>query len=185
MKKSMLRTVLIAVAILAAPVTVFAGGAGETREITQREDGYRQVIIANNNTKFAWKLAGDSVYFELSAPAAGWVAIGLNPTFVMEKADFLIAYVDASGVKARDDFGISAFSHRSDLTLGGTDDFSDLSGVEENGITMVRFSRKLNSGDKFDSVIDPETEQVILLAFSNTDDFTSYHVWKTKLKIKL
>lgn len=136
--------------------------------------------------EFAWKVADDTLHVKLTARTTGWVGIGFNPVKYMEGADYIIGYVKRGKVTLRDDYGDSARNHKSDEKLGGTDDVTLVSGEEKGRSTTLEFSLPLNSGDTYDSVLDPEGETVVLLAYGGKrDSFRSKHKFRTTLKVNL
>lgn len=136
--------------------------------------------------KFAWKVADDSLHVKLTARTTGWVGIGFNPVKNMEGANYIIGYVKRGKVTLRDDYGDSARSHEEDTKSGGTDDVTLVAGEEKGGSTTLEFSLPLNSGDTYDSVLEPEGETVVLLAYGGKrDSFRGKHKFRTSLKVNL
>lgn len=135
---------------------------------------------------FAWKVDGENLNVKLSAKTTGWVGIGFNPTDQMQGADYVLGYVKKGKVSLRDDYGDSKRAHKSDEKLGGTSDVTMIGGEEKGGMTTVEFTIPLNSGDKYDSVIDPAAETVVLLAYGGKrDSFTSKHKKRKSIKVNL
>jgi len=136
--------------------------------------------------EFAWKVADDRLHIKLTARTTGWVGIGFNPVEYMEGANYIIGYVKRGKVTLRDDYGDSARNHNSDEKLGGTDDVTLVSGEEKGRSTTLEFSLPLDSGDKYDSVLEPEGETVVLLAYGGKrDSFRGKHKFRTDLKVNL
>lgn len=136
---------------------------------------------------FEWE--ADSTYLNvtLSAETTGWIALGLDPSFAMEDANFIIGYVKEDSIYIRDDYGNTAHSHLSDVSGGGEDNIMNESGTEVNGVTTISFSIPLNSGDSHDRPLEIGKSYKILLAHGEdgADDFDSYHKKRTSLNIKL
>jgi len=122
-----------------------------------------------------WTIRDDEIFIGLRCPSRGWVALGLGGQGPMMKdADILIAYVDAEGVHAQDNFANDFASHVADIQLGGRDDILESAGTETGQGTVVELRRKLDTGDPYDQRIVPGKLRV-LLAHADADDFTSYH----------
>jgi hypothetical protein len=134
-----------------------------------------------------WRVQGDRLNVVLSAATTGWVAVGFKPGNGMKNADFLIGYVDGSGAKIRDDFGVSAIAHRDDESLGGKSDIQDPQGSEQGGRTELRFSIPLRSGDRYDQPLAAGEEVRILLAHgpSGADNYNAYHASRGDARIRL
>ena len=127
---------------------------------------------------------GEYLDIKISAECKGWIAIGIDPESAMKGADFILGYVKDGKVYTSDEYGISRTSHKSDKSLGGNDDIKNATGKEDNGVTEISFSIPLNSKDKYDGKISKGSHE-ILLACSNSDNFTSKHFKKTKLEIEI
>ena len=135
---------------------------------------------------FAWKVDGENLNVKLSAETTGWVGIGFNPTDQMQGADYILGYVKKNKVSLRDDYGDSQRNHRSDEKLGGESNVTMVGGEEKGGMTTLEFSIPLNSGDKYDTVIDPTAETVVLLAYgAGRDSFRSKHKARKTIKVNL
>jgi hypothetical protein len=135
---------------------------------------------------FAWKVTESDLFIKISGKTTGWVGIGFNPEDQMKGANYIIGYVKGDEVELRNDYGDTERSHKADEELGGTSDVTVIGGEEKGGITTLEFSIPLDSGDKFDTVIDPQGETVIHLAFGGKrDSFISKHQFRTTLTVNL
>lgn len=135
---------------------------------------------------FAWKAADGNLHVKLTAPTTGWVGIGFNPTEGMKGANYILGYVKDGKVELRDDYGDSERNHNEDVKLGGTSDLTVIGGEEKGNNTIVEFSIPLNSGDKYDSVLNPEEDTVVLLAFGGSrDSMRSKHKYRGILNVNL
>ena len=135
---------------------------------------------------FAWSVADKNLNVKISGKTKGWVGIGFNPTDQMEGANYILGYVKGGKAKVRDDYGDSKRNHKSDKKLGGTSDVTLVGGEEKGGNTTIEFTIPLNSTDKYDSVLDPNGETVVLLAYgSGRDSFTSKHKMRASIKVNL
>lgn len=135
---------------------------------------------------FAWKIDAENMHIKLSAPTTGWVGIGFNPTKMMEGANYILGYVKDGKVKLRDDYGDSQRNHKEDKRLGGTTDLTVVGGEEQGENTTLEFTIPLNSGDEYDTVIDPNGNTVVLLAYGGKrDSFRSKHKYRETININL
>ncbi len=139
---------------------------------------------------FTWQQdPDDSNYLlvTLTAPTTGWVAVGFQPTAFMKDANLIIGYVDSGTPHLRDDFGTGQVTHASDVSLGGTDDASLLSGNESEGETVLEFRMPLNSGDAYDAVLSMGDSHTFIFAYGadGADDFTSAHIWVESASFEL
>ena len=145
-------------------------------------DGWDSVTVSN--ITFKWQFHGDTLEVELSAPASGWVAVGFGATKAMKDANIIIGYVSNGQTFIRDDFGVSSTSHKADTDLGGTNDIIEYSGTEANGTTTLKFKIPANSGDKYDVAITKGQSYKVILGYSNSDDFTSFHAKVTSTTVQ-
>jgi DOMON domain-containing protein len=135
---------------------------------------------------FAWKIQQQKLYVRLTAPTTGWVAIGFNPTYRMQDANFVMGYVKKGKVKVTDAFGVRPKEHINDTAMKGTNNITDVSGSETGKNTTIEFAIPMDSGDAADKRLTADEYTDVLLAFAKKkDNFTSRHRFRTSLKINL
>jgi len=124
-----------------------------------------------------YRVLADAATLEakLTGQTTGWVAVGFNPTSVMQNANFIIGYVSGTNAQIRDDWGTSNTSHASDTSLGGTSNVSLTTGTESGGSTMLHFTIPLNSGDQYDRPLAVNQSYQIILARGTADNYTGMH----------
>ncbi len=169
--------VLVAVLPFAGCGSDASGPSGDPVWMEKTVDGFT----------LGW-LAGDSILqMELTGPTTGWVAAGLDPSFMMQDADFIIGYVAGSTAFARDDWGNAPTSHRADTLMGGTDDILTLGGSEAAGATTIAFSIPMDSGDPYDKALERGASYTVILARGPdaADDFSTQHEFVTTTTIQL
>jgi hypothetical protein len=121
---------------------------------------------------FKWKINGGNLDCEVSAQTAGWVAVGFNSTASMSGADFIVGYVTgASAVTVRDEHG-TGHTHALDAVQHI---LSGATGTESGGVTTIKFSIPLNSGDADDFALTKGASVVVLFAYGTTDNPTLQH----------
>lgn len=134
---------------------------------------------------FTWRVDGDRLRIALTGPTDGWIAIGFLPTRMMKDADIHIGYVDGVTVVMTDQFGTGITSHASDEELGGASHIADLAGEETDGVTTIRYSIPLDSGDEYDQTLTPGETIPVILAWGRSDDTRSPHRERTRIEITL
>ena len=145
--------------------------------------GYNE--ITKSKITLEWKVDGPNLEVILTAPTKGWVAVAFDPSSMMKDANFIIGYVDGDEVVVRDDFGTYFTAHAPDDSLGGSTDVKVIEGNETKKETMISFIIPLNSGDEYDKVLEEGVTHLVLIAFSDKDDFTVRHRKRVKVKITL
>ena len=93
----------------------------------------------------------------------------------MKWGDIILAAVYPNGTlsisdRYAQDVGLPAL----DTDIGGSNNLIDYSGFEEEGLTVVRFSRKLDTSDPKDTKIHPGLVE-LMFAFHPTSDIFVYH----------
>lgn len=120
---------------------------------------------------------GQNLECDLSAQTTGWVAVGFNQTDMMLDANIIIGYVSGGVTNIRDDFGNRSGAHSSDISLGGTNDVTLLSGEELAGRTTLRFTIPLSTPDVYDRPLSIGSSYPIILArgSNSADNYTGSH----------
>lgn len=193
MKKYIIFILLGLIALLSAAtdlVVTFTDGHTDSvpvNEIVEITFAPLENVIVEG-IEFQWRTDDDFLYVNLYAPTTGWVSVGFDPSNQMADANIIIGYVNDMGeTMIRDDYGTSATSHASDVSLGGTDDIDGdyVYGSEVDGTTMLHFKIPLNSGDMYDKELVPGNTYTIILAYGSTDNFTGFHTVATGTTIQL
>jgi len=124
----------------------------------------------------SWSTDKNALRIGLVSPGTGWVAIGLDPQVMMEKANMILGAVVNGAVVARDDVGTGLFSHGPDTSVGGQDNLLAAAGREVDGKTIVEFAIPLNSGDSADRpLVVGQTYKIIVAYQATSDDFSERH----------
>jgi hypothetical protein len=182
MNRSIAGRLTIATALAAFLV---AGGQAMAQNRIRESDGFWSISAESVTLK--WKVDGNELDVIVRAETTGWVSVGFDPTSKMKDANIIIGYVKDGSVFLRDDFGVAPVAHRADTSAGGKDDVSDKSGSEANGITELRFTIPLDSGDVRDRKLVEGRQYSVILAYGppNADDYGRKHPTRTTVKIKL
>lgn len=144
--------------------------------------GAKQVTAAG--VTFDWKITGPNIEIGLKAQTTGWVAVAFDPVNMMKGGNFIIGYVKDGTVFVADQFGNQLTNHVLDTSLGGQDNVTNASGKEENGVTEIRFTIPLSSGDRYDKPLGAG-KHVVLLAHGDGDDFETPHKPDARAKLRL
>lgn len=135
--------------------------------------------------QLSWSVEGDMLKVQVSGQTEGWVAVGFNATSQMKDANIIIGQVRRGRVKISDEFGSSRIGHKSDRRLKGKNNLKDTAGSEENGVTTIRFTIPLNSGDRYDGVIKPDGNSRVIVATGTRDSFRLGHNFQATLDVNL
>lgn len=166
--------------ILAAFLFALIGSAAFAVEVdgqlTQGEYA-KEMTFDKGNFKVLWSVIGDKLFMAIDAKAAGWVAVGFDPTSIMANADMVFGIVDASGsTKSVDAWSTGVFGpHPADAEQGGRDSILSFAGKRSGGRVIFEFSRLLDTGDRFDRVIPAKGTVKLIWAYSSSLQFNANH----------
>jgi hypothetical protein len=143
-----------------------------------------KTIFKEKDISVEWTVLENQIEFILHAKTTGWIAIGFEPERMMKGADIIIAYVKDGKLFIEDHYAHGLTSHKSDVSLKGTDDVTGIEGVEESGSTTIKFRIPLNSSDRFDKKLKTGVKYKVILAHGKKDNFRSIHSFRTSTELK-
>ncbi|XP_078610306.1 protein Skeletor, isoforms B/C-like [Branchiostoma floridae x Branchiostoma japonicum] len=126
----------------------------------------------NDDFQVSWELQSGNLDLQLAGRVADgdYMAFGISgctDRTCMVGSDVTVAWFDIDTPRAVD-YTLGAYSQCSgtsgvcpDDRVGGTDDNFDVTGTRINGITRIKYSRPINTGDTADKVIDPAQNMFI------------------------
>lgn len=139
----------------------------------------QEMSFSNENVQLEWKFIEGEIEFAFTGKTTGWISIGFEPSKVMKDADIKMISVVGGEVLIEDHFAHAFTGHKLDTALGGSDDFTIISGSEKDGYTTVVFRMPLNSGDSFDRVIEQGKTYKVIFATGRKDSFRTIHNWRS------
>ncbi|MBU1049504.1 hypothetical protein KKG90_05705 [Candidatus Bipolaricaulota bacterium] len=126
-----------------------------------------------------WQAVGDVMYIGMVAPGTGWVGLNFMPNNGTIHGDTVIGYVDG---EIQETFlsdqvapGDAHFPHYDDRQHGGERSFIEVAGSEINGVTIIEFSRALNTGEPTDAPFMNMGLMTMISFHPTADDYISYH----------
>ena len=121
------------------------------------------------------RIDGDKVRMALRAKTNGYVAIGFEPTQRMQDADIILGYVKDGKATVADMFSTGPTGpHPPDEQQGGKNDLILFGGSNKDGITIIEFERKMDTGDIKDKAIKIGDNKIIW-AISEEGAFSGKH----------
>jgi len=146
---------------------VVDGLVGEDEYVHEMRLGGMRVLWAND---------AEFLRMALVAPGTGYVSVGFDPVDRKVGANYIIGYVDDTGVTLRDHVGTRGNLHQADTEVGGTDDIVEFAGTETDDETILEFVIPLDSGDPRDRPLRPGGSYEIQVAYQESrDDLISWH----------
>ncbi|CAI8042477.1 DBH-like monooxygenase protein 1 homolog [Geodia barretti] len=130
----------------------------------------------------------ETISFAVRVNATGWVGFGLSPNGQMPDSDVVIGWVPNEGDPV---FHDRFAGGREPPTIDEQQDWVLKGGEEENGFTILEFSRKYVTCDGYDLPIMAETARVIWSFHATTDPtsevltFADIHSHKGALSLNL
>lgn len=123
------------------------------------------------------RVENGTLFVGMKARTRGWLAVGFGGGLGMKETDIVIAYVLPNGtVMIRDDYSTGfAGPHNPDTEYGGREDVVSYGGREAGDFTIVEFSRRLDTGDRYDFEIPLGESFRVIWAYGSMDDFLSDH----------
>lgn len=122
-----------------------------------------------------WKFNNDEIQFEVHCRTVGWVGLGLSPNGAMTGADIAIGWVSNTGESNLKD------THATGFVTPITDNAQDwvlIGAKEENGYTILKMKRKLNTCDKENDIEIKEETNYLIVAWNDEDPVTGNNDWK-------
>ncbi|PPD58333.1 DOMON domain-containing protein [Dehalogenimonas etheniformans] len=109
----------------------------------------------------------------IKAKTGGWFAIAVGSPH--GQSDIWIGYVTGGQVTLLDTHNASySGAHPLDTGSGGTDDLTNITGSEGNGVTTIEFKRKLDTADKYDLPLVAGSN-IVTWAIGPSDDTNQEH----------
>ena len=127
--------------------------------------------------RLSWTVDGDIIHLAIEAHTTGWIALGLEPTLLMQDADLILGWWNSTT-----DFQVvDAYStgqtgpHPPDTEIGGSYDILTWLASQSDGWTRIELTRRLDTGDPRDHVIRTNGTMSVMWAVSDTRDYEAKH----------
>lgn len=121
------------------------------------------------------RIDGDKVRLALKAKTNGYLAIGFEPSERMKDADIILGFVKEGKTMVADMFSSGPTGpHPPDEQQGGKNDVTVFGGSNKDGVTIIEFERKLDTGDAKDKAIKIGDNKIIW-AISEEAAFSGKH----------
>ncbi len=141
--------------------------------------------ITKNGMTVSWELKEGRMHFEMSAPTDGWVAIGFNDSEKTTGNYLIMGNVINGRVTIEEHYTISSGNYKSFAQLNTDAAVFDIKGSEASKTTKLKFSLPQSSTNKYAKDLKIRLEYVLLIAFSQEDDFQHHSIMRTSQKIIL
>ncbi len=163
----------------------FSAEGIEINGIIEKDEYPFMLEDSSTGINLYWFNDDSNLYIGIETESQGWVSIGIDPENAMKGANFILMANENGKMKVRDDYGTSNFGHSPDIELGGTEDILEYADKSSGANYSYELIIPMDSGDKYDKRLIPETEYTLLLAVSNDADFSRKHLSRSKTAITL
>ena len=141
--------------------------------------------IEKNGMKLRWKVEGENLICELSAPTKGWIAMGFNTQSGLSKTNLIMGAIRKGKAVVEDHHILSPGVHKKMEALGAKSLIHSISGKETTEGTRIQFSIPLNPKDSYHHHLKKGNTYYVLLAYSWEDDFDHHSAMRTEVEIIL
>ena len=141
--------------------------------------------VEKNGMTVEWSFKSDRIHFNISAPTAGWVAIGFNEHTGIEKTYLIMGNVVNEVPNVVEYYTRAAGDYRPISELGCTEKVQSISGSDKGINTNLQFSLPCNADGNLQKNLKQGMEYNMLMAFSREDDFQHHSMMRTSIFIKL
>lgn len=141
--------------------------------------------VQKNNMTVRWKMGKEHIYFEMEAPTDGWVTIGFNETTSLAGTYLLMGRIRNGKAEVVEHYTKSPGSYKPITNYGIPSQTIGVLGTEKGNATSLKFSIPIKKASKYHKQLAPDTNWVLLMAYSLDDDFQHHSIMRTSVEIKL
>ncbi len=141
--------------------------------------------VQRNGMKVIWEYRQSRLFFEMTAPTDGWVAIGFNTSEDIIGNYLLMGQVVDGRAKVVEHYTLSPGHYESFSAMRVAASVKDVEGVENERNTTLKFSVPITPANSYAKRLDEGTSYILLLAYSQEDDFQHHSMMRTALRIQL
>jgi len=138
-------------------------------------DGHHAIVDAG--VEFTWRHEADRVRGTLTAPTAGWIAVGFNESPSLRNTWFVIATVSTSPIRAEEHIALVP-AHKKIEDLGLEPGLAHVSGYYRDGRSRLEFSLPHTRPKRPSLRLDPGAGVHLMLAWSHETAFDHHSAWR-------
>lgn len=152
------------------------------RQATAQTDDRRSVD--DDDVTFTWHHQSGRLRGTLSAPSAGWIAVGFNEERSLRNTWFVIASVAARPMRVEEHIALVP-DHRNITDLGIEPSVGHVSGFYTQGRSQLEFSLPHALPKRPALRLAPGTPTHLMLAWSREADFDHHSAWRRHYDVEL
>jgi DOMON domain len=141
--------------------------------------------IAQNGMTVSWYHQNDRIYFGMSAPTNGWLAIGFNVSDDIKGTYLLMGNVVDGKANVIEHYTVGVGNYKPLTAFAVPLQVKHVEGVEDKKITVINFSLPANANNKYQKDLSPGLKYILHIAYSQEDDFHHHSMMRTSINISL
>jgi hypothetical protein len=141
--------------------------------------------ISQNGMIVTWYHQNERIYFGISAPTEGWVAIGFNFSDDIKGTYLLMGNVINDKPNVVEHYTVSAGNYKPIKAFAVPSQVQHIEGVENNNNTVLNFSVPVKAKSKYQKDLSPGLKYVLHIAYSREDDFQHHSMMRSTVNISL
>jgi hypothetical protein len=141
--------------------------------------------ISKNRMNVSWYYVNNKIFFEMSAPTNGWVTIGFNTKSGMVGAYLLMGNIINNKVTLVEHYTKSPGNYFPISKFGAISQVENVEGVEKSNNTTIKFSLPIKAFSKYQKDLTETKEYIMIIAYSQEDDFQHHSIMRTSINVKL
>ena len=157
-------------------------GFKRARPVSAKTQGSNSIKTAG--VIFAWHHANNRLVATLSAPTAGWIAVGFNTSPGLRNTRFVIADVASRPIRAEEHLALVP-DHPEITSLGLTPALAELRGRFSDGRSQLSFTLPHFIPGPPPLELAPGRISHLMLAWSQDRDFDHHSAWRRHFEITL
>ena len=146
---------------------------------------YAQGTIEVGGMEISWNYSEDRIYFSLTAPNDGWVALGFNHKDDIQDTHLLMFSTDGVNQRFEELYVKAAGNPVPVEELFGKTTEIQYRCSESGGTTYVDFSLDPNNYGELSTALQKGTELWLICAYSEEDEFDHHSMMRKHIKVVL
>lgn len=141
--------------------------------------------VIKNNMEVQWKYVENSIEFTMSAPTDGWVTIGFNNQESKAGCYLLMGRIQNGNVEVVEHYTQSPGNYKPISKYNVVPKVAGVRGEETGKSSTIEFSLPQKANCQYQKDLFPGKQYVMVLAYSQSDDFQHHSIMRTSVKVKL
>ncbi len=141
--------------------------------------------VSKNGMSVSWTFKNDRIFIAMDAPTDGWLAIGFNTSSGITGTYLLMGHIINEKVEVVEHYTTSPGNYNPITKFEATSQVKDMQGKQNGQHTTIAFSLPVHAISKYQRDLKEGLEYIMLIAYSQEDDFQHHSIMRTSTEIKL